>query len=240
MAASREPTPADLRAMLRLSHVVHTSADGVARKQHLLAGLCDLLEASTALSVVAQIDRLCRNQTIVSVNRHGSGELDHEQIVKRCMSALCRPAPRSEAHAGGAAGWRHLRWPLRSTRSARLHHCLWRPSEITGARVAACLCVARTGNSPRPFTSRHRTLLHLTHVEMSWIYNSDLLLAGEAANFLTARQLETLKYLLAGNSEKEIAELMHLSPNTVHHHIKALHRLFGVSTRSELLARWVR
>ena len=83
-------------------------------------------------------------------------------------------------------------------------------------------------------------LLHLAHVEMSWIYQPDLLPATGPAADLSLRQRQTLQYLLAGHSEKEIAEFMRLSRNTVHHHVKALHRHFGVSTRSELLARWVR
>ena len=57
---------------------------------------------------------------------------------------------------------------------------------------------------------------------------------------LTPRAAETLRHLLAGDSEKEVARRMHLSPHTVHGHVKALYRRFGVSTRAELLAHHLR
>jgi DNA-binding CsgD family transcriptional regulator len=49
-----------------------------------------------------------------------------------------------------------------------------------------------------------------------------------------------LQLLLAGHSEKEVARRLGVSRNTVHHYVKAIHRHFRVSSRSELLARWVR
>jgi DNA-binding CsgD family transcriptional regulator len=88
--------------------------------------------------------------------------------------------------------------------------------------------------------ARERTLLDMAHVEMSWIYQADRYPTTDVVTSLSPRQRQTLQYLLAGRSEKEIAEIMLLSRNTVHHHVKALHRHFGVSSRSELLAKWVR
>jgi DNA-binding CsgD family transcriptional regulator len=57
---------------------------------------------------------------------------------------------------------------------------------------------------------------------------------------LSPRRRQTLRLLLSGLGEKEIATRLDLSRNTVHHHVKALYRHFHVCTRSELLARWVR
>ena len=56
---------------------------------------------------------------------------------------------------------------------------------------------------------------------------------------LSPRQRDVLELLLNGDSEKQIAVKLKLSQNTVHHHVKAIHRHFRVSSRSELLARWV-
>ena len=44
---------------------------------------------------------------------------------------------------------------------------------------------------------------------------------------------------MAGKSEKEIAELTALSIHTIHDYVKALYRHFHVSSRSELLARFI-
>jgi DNA-binding NarL/FixJ family response regulator len=57
---------------------------------------------------------------------------------------------------------------------------------------------------------------------------------------LPTRQRQTLLALLDGDSEKQIAIRLSLSPNTVHVYVKSLYRRFNVASRGELLARWVR
>jgi DNA-binding NarL/FixJ family response regulator len=57
---------------------------------------------------------------------------------------------------------------------------------------------------------------------------------------LSGRMRQTLRGLLAGEAEKQIAYRLKLSPHTVHVYVKGLYRHFGVSSRGELLARFVR
>ena len=57
---------------------------------------------------------------------------------------------------------------------------------------------------------------------------------------LSTRLRQTLQGLLAGEAEKQIAYRLNLSPHTVHVYVKGLYRHFGVSSRGELLARFVR
>ena len=57
---------------------------------------------------------------------------------------------------------------------------------------------------------------------------------------LSPRMRQTLERLLAGDSEKEIAVRLRLSPHTVHVYVKSLYRRFGVCSRGELFARFVR
>jgi DNA-binding CsgD family transcriptional regulator len=57
---------------------------------------------------------------------------------------------------------------------------------------------------------------------------------------LTPREREVLARLAAGDSEKQAARQLGLSPHTVHDHVKRIHRVFGVASRGELLARFVR
>lgn len=56
---------------------------------------------------------------------------------------------------------------------------------------------------------------------------------------LPPRVRETLGRLLAGDSEKQIARRMGLSPHTVHVYVKSVYRHYDVSSRGELLARFV-
>ena len=57
---------------------------------------------------------------------------------------------------------------------------------------------------------------------------------------LSRRQRETLELLLAGNAEKQIAARLSISRHTVHVYVKSLYKRFGVNSRPELLAKWVR
>jgi len=57
---------------------------------------------------------------------------------------------------------------------------------------------------------------------------------------LSPRHAQTLEGLLAGDSEKQIAAKLGIRRNTVHVYVTALYRHFDVSSRGELLARFVR
>ena len=56
---------------------------------------------------------------------------------------------------------------------------------------------------------------------------------------LPRRQRQTLELLLQGDGEKQIAAKLKLSQHTVHIYVKSLHKRFAVSSRSELLARFI-
>src|SRR5688500_9364645 len=57
---------------------------------------------------------------------------------------------------------------------------------------------------------------------------------------LSPRMQQTLQSLLTGDSEKQAAAKLGVSRNTVHVYVKQLYRRFGVNSRGELLAKWVR
>ncbi len=64
--------------------------------------------------------------------------------------------------------------------------------------------------------------------------------SNQAQSDLTPRARQTLQYLLEGDSDKQIAARLGLSPYTVNHYTKVIFDHFGVSSRTELLARWIR
>ncbi len=53
---------------------------------------------------------------------------------------------------------------------------------------------------------------------------------------LSASELKVLRLLAGGRSEREIAQELFLSFNTVHSHVKAIYRKLGVSSRADALA----
>lgn len=55
---------------------------------------------------------------------------------------------------------------------------------------------------------------------------------------LTARQAQVLEWILAGHSNREIAQQAHLSEGTVKNHVSALLLLFGTRSRAQLISRF--
>ena len=59
----------------------------------------------------------------------------------------------------------------------------------------------------------------------------------DSAQQLTLAQRRVYERFREGRSEKEVAALLRISIHTVHHHAKAIYKLFSVSSRAELLTR---
>jgi DNA-binding NarL/FixJ family response regulator len=64
-------------------------------------------------------------------------------------------------------------------------------------------------------------------------------LSGPAMPHMPQRHRQALRLLLVGKSEKEIARSMGVSLHTVHDYVKSIHRALGVSSRAELMARFL-
>ena len=56
---------------------------------------------------------------------------------------------------------------------------------------------------------------------------------------LPPRLQQTMHSLLAGDSEKQAAAKMGVSPHTVHVYVKTLYRRYNVSSRGEFLSKWL-
>ena len=89
-----------------------------------------------------------------------------------------------------------------------------------------------------PFSATEHKLIRMFHVELGRLWRKDVLKkAGDPTSDLPPRLSQTLQELLAGLSEKEIANKLDLSRHTIHNYVKALHQRFEVSSRGELLAK---
>jgi DNA-binding CsgD family transcriptional regulator len=62
---------------------------------------------------------------------------------------------------------------------------------------------------------------------------------GSAANttVLSAAQLRVLDFLLRGNTERDIAQQLYISPHTVHSHLREIYARFAVHSRTQLFVR---
>jgi DNA-binding CsgD family transcriptional regulator len=109
---------------------------------------------------------------------------------------------------------------------------------VPGLRTIASIKLFRPWGDRR-FGERERLLVELLTDELArdWA-ETEAPAPGDPR--LSRRQGEVLSLLAAGASEKEVASALNLSTHTVHDYAKALHRAFGVRSRSELLARAAR
>jgi DNA-binding CsgD family transcriptional regulator len=93
----------------------------------------------------------------------------------------------------------------------------------------------------RAFEGRHVRLLHLFHTELAPHLMNDLAPPGQdPISRLSPRQRDVLACLLEGDSEQQAALRLGLTQATAHQYVKAVYRGLQVSTRGELLARFVR
>jgi DNA-binding CsgD family transcriptional regulator len=90
----------------------------------------------------------------------------------------------------------------------------------------------------RPFDARQCRLMALLNRELARLRGTKLAPSGEiSVTELPPRLREVLIRLMQGDSEKQIAQRLAISPHTVHDYIKQMHARFGVRSRGELLAR---
>jgi DNA-binding CsgD family transcriptional regulator len=93
----------------------------------------------------------------------------------------------------------------------------------------------------RPFGRRERLIIRLFHTELGRHFGASLATLGDPdLAGLTPRLRDTLRCLLEGDSEKQAASRLGLSTQTVHQYVQALYRHFRVSSRSELMAHFLR
>jgi DNA-binding CsgD family transcriptional regulator len=97
--------------------------------------------------------------------------------------------------------------------------------------------MTRTQATPREaIHDARRMVAELCHLLGSRY--SDKILQGPGAE-LSPRLRQTLARLLAGDSEKQIARSLGVSQHTVHVYVKRLYLHYKVSSRGELLSRFV-
>jgi DNA-binding CsgD family transcriptional regulator len=92
-----------------------------------------------------------------------------------------------------------------------------------------------------PYSERERRIIEFMNDGLTWFYHR----FRESGNQRSCPQLppalhRTLKFLLEGLSEKQIAHFTKLSPHTIHGLVKSIYRRFEVSSRAGLCARLIR
>jgi len=112
--------------------------------------------------------------------------------------------------------------------------------DVPVAGASYMLTVVRAAGD-RPFSAASGRLVELAQRELAPHLGRSLLLTTQPSRHgLTPRAREVLDCLLDGDSEKQAALRLGLRVTTVHGHVKRLYVHFGVASRAELLAYFLR
>lgn len=106
---------------------------------------------------------------------------------------------------------------------------------------AECYFGVFRGKDAPSFSKTECGLLAYTLRGLRWFMRQQMLTHGlvVASSPLTPMERNVLHGLLAGRTEKQIAESQGHAFNTTHSHVKRLFRKFGVSNRAALMALWL-
>lgn len=114
---------------------------------------------------------------------------------------------------------------------------------VRSKAMASLILVRPLGQ--RPYSERESELIALLQQNVAWMNHAayDELTKSPLERLranLRPRYARVLDQLLAGKSEKEIATALLLSTRTVHKYVEQIYRVFSVSSRAELMARFIR
>ena len=136
--------------------------------------------------------------------------------------------------------WYHSRLFNEYLKPSHFEHLLYSVS-ATAEHDAVFVVGLYRGPGERNFSDRERDLLRVLHREVRRLIGTSLASVFDAGPLqLPRRERETLTWLLEGDSEKQVAIRLGVSPATAHQYVTSLYRRFGVRSRAELLAYFLR
>jgi DNA-binding NarL/FixJ family response regulator len=116
-----------------------------------------------------------------------------------------------------------------------------------GGGAELCIAAMRPWGD-RGFDAREREMLTLLTAHTAWLGRRPDPFAQAARNGngaaevvagLAPRHRTALQLLLSGRSEKKVANALQVSPRTAHKYVEQIYRAFEVSSRPELMARFI-
>jgi DNA-binding CsgD family transcriptional regulator len=246
----------DLLALLKLANRLHElPANPVVRHEFMLTQLCGLSEATVGFSALLDAPPHEAAQVVFLVY-HGMENNHQHTAINRYLRALDAPmsAPTSLIRLLESRVWetasrctngdgtidQSLTDTQELCKPLNLGAAIFSSIPLRGTRMMSVLSVHRNANDNKPFTPRQRRLVQLFHSEIGWTFQQQFPTEPGSGNRLTPRQQQTLRHLLIGDNEKQIAQKLARSHHTVHTYVKAIYKNFRVSSRGELLSLFVK
>jgi DNA-binding CsgD family transcriptional regulator len=254
MAESKTMDEQDVRSMMCLAgEIGEISRNGSGRVGHLLDGLRTLLGARVAAWFITADDSDGHRQLKTVIDRGWGSE--HERAgYARYLAADLTKDPLHDAvehwhrvspvDVALNTNWRDHFTPEEYYRHSFVQDLL-RPNGLdelllykrhTGQPGTTIgIAIFREWDDPRPFTTRDKAVVDLLYSSCAHLIEN-----AHSHPVLSPRAQQVLHCLLEGDSVKQVALRLDLSPHTVTDHVKAIYKRYNVGTRGELLARFVR
>ncbi|MGZ5104084.1 MAG: helix-turn-helix transcriptional regulator [Usitatibacter sp.] len=244
----------DLKAALDTLGAISESASndrqfarhGVARLRGLVAAdlttlsICDL--GTGHRSVVSDVAGAIARPEIEAFDRHF-----HAHPLVRAHGRNPRAATRRISDLVPAAEFR--RTPLFNEyyRPIRVDHAMAVPIHVRGNELVSFVL----NRSGRDFSDRDRACLESIRPHLGHLFRLSRELEGARAAWgvpppgqesirdvpLTAREREVLGWLAGGKTDRDIGDILGISPRTVHKHLQRIYEKLGVETRTAAVVR---
>jgi DNA-binding CsgD family transcriptional regulator len=247
----------DVRAVFRLVGECRELGPDVAEwRRHLIAGLCRRTGAQVGLVGEMEYSRRAWLQAIHVEDVGWACPADRHRVLEQFLASDLYGRDLSAERFFGKlplASWtvrREQIIPDREWRHSVVFNdfirrggldlgILSRQLIARGDRANVLVLYPRSGEAPLP--ERGRRLVHLAQQELGPLLGTALAVAGEPGwSALPPRWRQALDCLLDGDSEKQAALRLGISRTTLHEYVGGLYRHFGVSSRGELLAFFLR
>ena len=240
-------------ALLKLANQLHElPANPIVRHEFMLTELCRMTGACAGISALLDASP-GKTASVLFLVHHGLENAQQHSAMNRYLRALDEPL---SAPAPLIRLLESRRWELLSRRSDTDGDALGDARELCRplnvlpgiisilplppTRLINIVTVHRPINESRAFTARQWRMVRLFHSEIGWTFRVQAPAEPAETSQLSPRQQQTLRHLLAGDNEKQIAHKLSRSQHTVHTYVKAIYRNFRVSSRGELLSLFVR
>jgi DNA-binding CsgD family transcriptional regulator len=245
--------------LLRVRDVRHTyrligecrevGSDPILWYPHMLAGLCRLIGVPVATGGEGLWLRPQRSVEPLSVfdsgldprgrealaAYHAESGVDGDPILRALQHLPARLVTRTRRQLVSDAMW-YRSASFNYRRLGGIDHQLTSVYQVSASGAISVITVNRALGE-RDFSSREQRLLNFFHGEIGPLIRRDLASVAEPrADTLSPRLRQTLACLVEGDSEKQVATRLGLSPATTHQYVTALYRHFGVGSRAQLLA----
>lgn len=266
----RQINNGDMLAMLRLTNRLHElPPNPIVRHEQMLAELCRIIGAAAGVSAVLDV-RADHVPALLFLVYHGIDDQNRQSRVHqsvramddaspspdRLMRLLALPQSIPATLDASDQSWRskfsgsNLDGPAKVYQARRQDRQPMQLGDsvgsilklqLRGTDLISAISFHTGGYDRRAFSRRDRLVIRLFHSQIEWMFRAHLPAKSNSdVESLTPREQQTLRCLLAGDSEKQIAHKLARSQHTVHAYVKGIYRNFGVSSRGELLSLFVR